>query len=125
MFITQGKNEQAIETLDKAVYYIPSTGLKEFYALKLALLKMDSTNEARKKEGFDTLKIMAEKVSDYTHEAALYHMGFYYWNKKNYQEAQNFWRQLITRYGTKEAGKQGGFSDMAKQKLSLISTDFD
>lgn len=125
LFITEGKNDQAIKVLSKAASYVPSQSLKEFYLLKLTLLKMDSEDEKNKKEGLESLKAMAENVNGYTHEASLYHLGFYYWNKKEYQDAQNYWRQLITRYGIKASGKQSGFADMAKQKLNLISTDFD
>lgn len=125
IFVTQQKYDQAIEILSKAVSHVPSQSLREFYTLKLALLKMDSVHEKNQKEGLDSLKSMAEKINDYTHEAALYHLGFYFWNKKEYTVAQDYWRQLITRYGTKSTGKQSGFADMAKQKLNLISTDFD
>jgi len=121
--LKQGKLDEAIEKLDKAIEKVPSQYLKDFYILKSARMKIDSSNETSHQEGLSLLKSIAHDSNNYAHEAALYYLGYYFWDKKDYMQVKNYWRQLVVKYGLKDAKHQSGFADVAKQKLHLIAAD--
>lgn len=118
------KIDQAIAILADAVKMMPNDPLKDFYRLKLSLVKMDSSKEPVKQEGFAELKKLAEGSSSYAHEAALYYIGYYFWTQKDYTQAQNYWQQLMVKYGLKDAKEQSGFAELVRGKLKLISSEW-
>jgi len=120
-----GKTDDAIVTLEIAVKAMSSLEIKDFYRLKLALMKMDSNKEAVKQEGFAELKKIAEASTNYANEAGLFYIGNYFWTQKDYSQAKNYWQQLMVKYGLKEQQKdQSGFAELARSKLKLISADW-
>lgn len=117
-----GKFDEAIQALTDAIRLMKSTELKAFYQVKLALIKLDSPKHQQ--EGLTELKKYADDQQGLAHENALYHMGNYYWYKKDFVQARNYWQQLVIKYGLKDARLQSGFTELAKSKLRLISADF-
>lgn len=119
-----GKIDEAIEKLTSAIATIPSKEVKDFYTLKLALMKFDSAHKERVQEGLAQLKAIAENEQNNAHEAALYYLGEYYWSAKDYDQVKNYWQQLMVKYGLKEAKKRSGFSEIVRAKLKLISPEW-
>jgi len=120
----QGKTEAAITLLESAIGRLPSPAMKNFYALKLSLMKMDSDKDAVQKEGLLALKKIATETGNYAHEAGLYYLGYYFWNQKDYAQTKNYWQQLMVKYGSKDIKQQSGFAELVKPKLKLISAEW-
>jgi len=118
------KVEEALVELDAAVKGMPSDALKDFYRLKLALLKIDMNKPELQKEGFADLKKIAETSTNAANEAGLYYIGLYFWSQKDYAQAKNYWQQLMVKYGLKEGKDQSAFAELAKAKLRLISAEW-
>lgn len=116
------KNEQAIEVLSSAIKKSPSIEIKDFYTLKLALLKLD--NSKLQQEGLAELKKIAENANNYANEAGLYYAGYYFWSLKDYVQAKNYWQDLMVKYGLKDAKEQSGYPELVRNKLKLISAEW-
>lgn len=116
--------DDAIETLSGALSSIPSREVKDFYALELALLKIDSSKQPEQQEGLAELKRMAEDTDCFANEAALYYIGYYFWSQKDYAQVRNYWQQFMIKYGMKDVKQQSGFSDVVREKLKLISAEW-
>ena len=60
------------------------------------------------------------------HDRALYHLGNYYWNNKNFDEAKNYWNQLIlvAKYN-KDAQYSSQWAQKAREKLQLIDANVE
>ena len=121
---SQGNIDEAIALLSSAVNSIPSKEMRDFYSLKLTLMKLDSSKPDVQQAGFAELKKMAENTAAITHEAALYYLGSYFWNLKDFNQAKNYWQQLMVKYGLKEAKQQSGFGELIKSRLKLISPEW-
>jgi len=117
-----GKFDDAIQALTKAIHLMKSPELKSFYQVKLALVKLDS--QKHQQEGLTELKKYADDQQAFSNECALYYIGNYFWCKKDFVQARNYWQQLVIKYGSKDTKLQSGFIDLAKSKLRLISADF-
>jgi len=121
-FARLGKFDEAVQTMAEALRLMKSPELKAFYQVKLALMKLDS--QKHQQEGLTELKKMATDQQNFAHESALYHMGNYYWYKKDFVQARNYWQQLMIKYGLKDSKLQSGFADLARTKLRLVSAEF-
>ena len=119
-----GELDQAIDILNAAIKEIPNKEIKDFYLLNLALLKLDSKDQAVQQEGFDQLFKIAQDDQSYANESALYYLGAYFWDKKDYAQVKNYWQQLMVKYGLKEAKQQSGFGEIVRAKLKLISPEW-
>jgi len=116
----QDKQEESISILKQAIDIMPSQDLKSYYRIKLALLQIDSENKKLQDEGLFLLKELAVDEKSVGHDRALYRLGDYFWNKKQFDEARNYWNQLVLKYG-KSSKKPSLFVQQAKTKLKLIS----
>lgn len=119
-----GKWDEAVKVMNQAIGEMSSKELQAIYKVKVALIKLDSSNEAYKKEGLSQLLALAGEEKGFAHEHALYHAGMYFWCKKDFVQAKNFWQQLMLKYSYKDARNQSGFADLVKTKLGLISSEF-
>ncbi len=119
-----GNIDGAIEVLQNAIKIMPSNEMREFYKLKLALVKCDSADARVQQDGFADLKKLAEDQKSLANEAGLYYIGAYFWNQRDYAQAKNYWQQYMVKYGLKDAKFQSGFSEVVKSKLKLISADW-
>jgi len=118
------KIDDAVTLLESAVKALPSHEMRDFYKLKLALVKLESPTETIRKAGFAELKAIAENAAHLANEAGLYYLGLYFWTQKDFAQAKNYWQQLMVKYGMKEARDQSGFTELVKAKLKLISAEW-
>ncbi|MFA6263543.1 MAG: hypothetical protein WCW33_03920 [Candidatus Babeliales bacterium] len=117
-----GKTDEAIAIMAKAVPSIASQELRDFYAAKLALMKLD--NPATKAEGLTALTSIANDRSNTAHEVGLYYVGLYFWSIKNFEQARAYWQQLVVQYDKPDAKQQSGFVPLVKARLKLISAEW-
>ncbi|MFH1643674.1 MAG: hypothetical protein ABIA74_00665 [bacterium] len=118
--LNQDKLKEATDILKKSVGFISDKDLKSYYQVKLALMQIDSGDESLKQGGIAILKELAVNDKCAANDRALYHLGDYYWQNKNFDEAKNYWNQLILKYG-KSSLKPSLFAANAKPRLKLIS----
>lgn len=116
-----GKLNDAIDVLKNAVKMMDSSSAKTYYEVKLALMKLDSGNSDMINEGLNTLKTISLEEKNSAHAMVLYRLGEHFWYAKNYNEAKNYWNQLILKYG-KTAKQPSWWAQKANQKLKLISS---
>ena len=115
-----GKNKESLEVLSKALNEIPSKTLKAFYDVKYSLMLLDDKNEANKNLGLSKLKSYSQDFDSVVNDEVLFRLGSYYWYANNFDEARNYWNQLVHKYGsgTKDPSP---WVDLAKVKLKLIT----
>ena len=118
--LNMGKNLEAISVLKKAVNLVSSEEVKSYYQVKLALMQIDSDDKNMQNDGLSILKELAVNDKCVANDRALYHLGNYFWNSKKFDEAKNYWNQLVLKYG-KSAEKPSFYVSKAKPKLKLIS----
>ncbi len=118
-----GKLDEAIVALTSAVDKIKNTAVKDFYRIKLALMKLDSSKELDKQQGLGALKMIADDTQSIAHESALYQLGAYYWSEKKFTEAKNYWQMLLVKYGTRDAKQPSPYAEKVKEKLALLSVE--
>lgn len=119
-----GDIDQAIDTLQATIKEITSKEIKDFYILNLALLQLDAKEEVIREAGFEKLVQLAQDDQSNANESALYYLGAYYWDKKDYAQVKNYWQQLMVKYGLKDAKQQSGFAEIVRAKLKLISPEW-
>jgi tetratricopeptide (TPR) repeat protein len=118
-----GKHDEAIAVLSSAVDHIKNAAVKDFYCVKLALMKLDSSNEVERQQGLGALKILADNTQSAAHETALYQLGAYYWSEKKFAEAKNYWQMLLVKYGTRDIKHPSPYAEKVKEKLALLSVE--
>jgi len=120
--IQLGRFDEATKVLRLASSQIKNKPILDYYKSKLALLLIDSKKSDLIKEGVGILEKISLDDKSVANDVALYHLGQYYWGLKKYNEAKNYWNQLLLKFGT-EANYPSPFVGEAKKKLKLI--DFD
>lgn len=118
------KIDDAITVLRAAINTMKSQPVKDYYEIKLALMLVDKGDATLLKEGLDILTQKANKESNVAHDMALYHLGQYYWYEKKYEEARNYWNQLVLKYD-KQDRTASPWVTAAKEKLGLIDSDVE
>ena len=119
-----GKFQEAVTVMDRTLHELPSKEVQAIYKVKFALIKIDSPEVGYQKQGLDELIALASDDKGFAHEHALYYTGLYFWCKKDFVQAKNYWQQLMLKYGYKDVKNQSGFADLVKGKLALISPEF-
>lgn len=94
------KLSQAIDIQMLLLKSIPSrSATKAYNNIKLALMQIDTNIDERLNLGLDLLKKIAYEQNNVAQDEALYCLGQYYWNIKNFKEAANYWNQLTIKFG--------------------------
>lgn len=119
-----GKKDEAKTTLKKAVLNLSDKKVANYFKSKLALMLLDSKNEKEVSQGLEMLSSIAGDETSVVHDAALYHLGEYYWYQKKFQESKNYWNQLLLKYGKSEKNPSS-WANAAKDKLRLIDADVE
>lgn len=114
-----GKTAEAMATLNDAVDQMPSNEIKDYYKIKLALMKIDNND----KLGLQILQQFADDDKSVANDLALYHLGSYYWEQKKFNDAKNYWQRLLIKTGGVKSGQASPFVQEVKEKLSLFSTE--
>ena len=122
--IRQGKTDDARQELAEAMRKISSVQVRDFFEVKLALLKIDSGKADLVQEGVADLKRIADSGKHAANELGLYYLGYFYWTRKDFVQVKNYWQQYMVKYGYLDAKLQSGLVEVVKEKLSLISAEW-
>ncbi|MFH1461767.1 MAG: hypothetical protein ABIF12_02375 [bacterium] len=115
------KLSQAIDVQMLLLKNIPSrSAAKNYNNIKLALMQIDTNIDERLNTGLDLLKKLAYEQGNIVQDEALYHLGQYYWNIKNFKEAANYWNQLTIKFG-KASKNPSPWVDKVVPKLKTIT----
>lgn len=114
-----GNKENALNLFNESIRQMPNNDVKDYYNVKIALIKMDK-NDAN---GLTELQKIAENEQSFANDLALYQLGTYYWNQKNFAEAKNYWQRLLVKTGGAHIYQSSPYSQEVKEKLSLFSTE--
>jgi tetratricopeptide (TPR) repeat protein len=91
---------EAIEVQKLLIKKMPSkSALIPYNKIKLALMYIDTDIEDQVKLGLDNLRLIAYEQGSVAQDEALYRLGQYFWNKKDFKEAANYWNQLTIKFG--------------------------
>jgi tetratricopeptide (TPR) repeat protein len=93
--LEQGRKEAAIDDFIEASNSIADPAMAAQFALKAAALQLDSENETIRQNGLEKIKALVNKKHLPVHIFALHTLGEYAWINKKYDEAQNYWSQLL------------------------------
>lgn len=118
-----GKHDEAIAILTRAVGMMKNAAAKDFYRVKLALMMLDSSKEENKQQGLVALKEIANNTQSAAHEVALYQLGAYNWDRKNFAEAKSYWQMLLVKYGTDGSRQPSPYVELVKEKMALLSIE--
>ena len=117
-----GKLKEATDVLRKAIDNMVNEKVKSYFEVKLALMLIDSKKDISVEQGVSLLKKLALKEDNVSHDLVLYNLGEYYWHKKEFGEARNYWNQFLLKYGKAEKNISP-FVAAVKDKLKLIDSD--
>lgn len=117
------KHDEALPLLAQAQAQMRSQPLKDFMSVKVALVSMDCSAQAVQQEGFLQLKRLAESTDHAAHEYALYSLGLYFWDNKEFAQAKNYWQQMLVKYSQNDARSGGAYTELVKEKLALITVE--
>jgi len=115
---------EAIKLIREAISQAHPREVKEQYQVKLALMLIDTKNDASITEGLSMLKKIAADDHSVSHDTALYYLGDYYWHRKKFVDARNYWNQLLLKYG-KDEKNPSPWVPVAKERLRLIDSDVE
>lgn len=115
----------AVEVMQKAISVGNNADINDFLKVRLALILLDTKDEASAKKGLSVLTEMAHDGASSSNDLALYQLGEYYWHENNFDEAKNYWNQLLLKFGKREGDAVSPWVDAAKEKLRLIDADVD
>lgn len=93
-----------------------SDPLYNLFALKYALMQLDSADEAVKARGLEALKRLAENSSNLYTDAAQFYLGQYYWSNNQVDEARGVWKQLLSARRM-EQGMTSPWAEIAVPKI--------
>lgn len=122
--VNLNKMSKAIELTRMAISKMKSWSVKNFFQVKLALMLVDSGQELDLKRGLEMLRKAANQEGHVAQDTALYNLGQYYWHAKNFDEAKNYWNQLILKF-SEQKEHRSPWVDVAKEKLRLIDRDVE
>ncbi|MBD3273006.1 hypothetical protein GF385_01490 [Candidatus Dependentiae bacterium] len=118
--LSLGRIAEAIDVQKLLIKHIPTdSDLRGYNKIKLSLMRIDTGIEKYIKKGLEKLKKLAYEQAEPSKDEALYRLGEYYWDIKNFKEAANYWNQLIIKFG-KTSKYPSIWVDIAKPKLKTI-----
>lgn len=117
----QGDYQKAFALLDQTIAGVPSRSvMNNLYKTKQALMKIDSADEAVKKQGLDELTALGSNSKNGNRDLALYYVGYYYWVNDNLAQAQTAWNELIA-LETSDARAVSPWAMLAQSKLQQVT----
>lgn len=115
------KYADARAALTTMLAIMPVSALYDYYQIKLALLNVDSGEQALVDSGLAQLQATAADTKNAAQDLALYHLGYYYWHQKNFDQAKNYWNQLEHAFGPETKNPSPWYAQI-KNKLKLITS---
>jgi len=108
----QRKHGQAITIMQNSLHKMSSNiPLYGMYAVKLALMKIDSPDQSVAKEGLNSLAMLAKDKKNSGRATALYHQGLIAFNSGDRASAEKSWNILIENFSS------SAWSKVAQNKL--------
>jgi predicted negative regulator of RcsB-dependent stress response len=95
LLLSQGKKDEALTVLDKAISQLGSASLAPLYKMKRALIKLDSADASLQKEGQSELEALAHDKTNQFNDSALFYLGRYYWSSDDTSAARQTWQKLV------------------------------
>lgn len=127
--VQQNKTKEAIDTMELALSGMkPNDEFFGMYQAKLALMQLDSADEASKVKAINALQTIAENENSGT-GTALYYLGLYYFDKNDIENAKKYWQKLFM-YEEKDHAKnvESGlpikatkYASFAKEKIDQLN----
>lgn len=117
--LEQGKREDAIKMTQDALNALEKNNpYYSFYAVKLALMKMESSVDEVRQEGLMSLEEIGSADSG-AQDMASYYLGDHYWENNELKKAQDIWKKVIA---VKSDDKKdvSPYVELVKQKLKQI-----
>jgi len=115
---------KAIEIMRLAISTMPNHKAKSYYNVKLALMLIDTRSAVAIEEAIKIMKEIGNDDKNIARDMALYFLGECYWYQKKFNEAKNYWNQLLLAY-EKQDKYPSPWIEPAKEKLRLIDLDVD
>lgn len=110
----QGKLDNSIKLMERSLGKMSKKSpLYNMYAIKLALMKIDSKDETISEEGREALKVLAGNPKNPDRDTALYYQGLISFDSGDRVAAERVWGELTERYGDSSV-----WSSIAKSKLN-------
>lgn len=119
--VAQGKLSEAITSLERVIGMLSThSPFYSLYTLQLALMKLDSSDEAVHQEGLKAVEKIALDQKNKNRDQALYYLGEYYASQNNQERAKEFFHQLVVAYP--EGGMAASpWASLAQKKLHTYS----
>ncbi len=119
VFWYEGKKQEALFSMEKAVKTASSSPLLYLLKTKLALMKLDSGNE---EDGLKDLLQLATDANNPHADTAAFYLGYYYWSKGNELKARESW-QLLEKFDDPKSVRNAvsPWLAVARAKLEFIS----
>ncbi len=115
-----GNKQEAIAHFEKAAQTSSNRALAAEYQLSALLLELDHSEEMVRNKALAGIKQLAEKKGLPVQALALYYLGEYAWTKGDYQDAQNYWSQLVISSQSNPDFAQLELIKKTKTKLKLM-----
>ncbi len=122
--VNLGKIDDGIDVLRSAIDLFTQENMKDFFTVRLGLMMIDSKDKSKDNEGLKILTDLSLNTESSSHDRALYYLGEYYWHKKDFLMARNYWNRFLVKYGKGEK-VISPLTPSVKEKLELIDSDID
>lgn len=108
-----GKYNEAIEIMDKMLQAMPKkNNLYYLYAIKSALMKLDTKESKLKEQGLSLLKNFSQDENNPLRDMSLYYYALYLFYNNQKDMAQKLWQELIAR-----SDKDSGWHQLALERI--------
>lgn len=121
--VEQGKVDQGREQLASVVATLPKNQpLTSFYTLKLARMQLESSDEAVRKQGMDSLQALAQDTQALVQDEALYRLGTVYAQEKNNEKARETFKQLVDTFKEhKDTPGESVWASLAQEQIDRLA----
>ena len=114
----QHKVDEAVVLMQQAIDGLPSySPYKIYFALTKSLMQLDASTQEEKDKGFTTLQTLAQDAANPYRDAALYHVGDYYFAMNETAKSREAWMQLVEQSA---AFAGSPWVALAQQKLATV-----
>lgn len=96
----QGKTADALATLESLVNVLDAKNpFYYIYAMKLALMRLATNDEAQKDQGMASLQALAADQNNKQRDEALYYLGLHYAQRGEAEKSRQAWDALVEEFG--------------------------
>lgn len=115
IYQTQGAKDEALALMKQSLTEMQKENpLYYLYAIKLALLKLDSSIEHQ--DGVSDLVAISEQLKNPHRDMALYWLGYDFYAAGNSAQAEEYWSKLIREFGSNSI-----WSHTAQEKFQFMA----